>query len=84
MFFLDQSPQGPNGNAHPVTRVTDDAHHDVAEIKGDVIYYITQEGDIYTRRVNDREIDVYDVDGARSKEQGSVDRPAFGLPNHPF
>ena len=61
LYFMDQVPGAAHDGAHSVTRITDDAHRNVADIQGSVIY-MTGLGDVYTQ-VGDREIRVYDVNG---------------------
>lgn len=62
VYFIDQVPNGSKGDAGQVNRITDDLHHGVADIRGAVIY-VTGQGEVYTR-MNEREIDVYGVDGS--------------------
>jgi hypothetical protein len=62
VYFVDQVPDGSKDDSHHVNRVTDESHHDVADLKGTVVY-VTDRGEIYTR-VGDCEIHVYDITGS--------------------
>jgi len=62
VYFIDQVPGSATSDSPPVNRVTDEAHHGVAELRG-VVAYMTSMGEIYTR-VGDREIRVYEADGS--------------------
>jgi hypothetical protein len=62
VYFIDQVPAAAKDDSHQVNRITDESHHGIANIKGSVVY-VTGGGDVYTR-INQRELDVYDVNGA--------------------
>jgi len=62
VYFIDEVPGGSGRQALPVNRVTDESHRGIAEIQGTVVY-VTGRGEVYAR-VNDREIRVYEPDGA--------------------
>ncbi len=61
-YFIDQVPGGSSKDSPPVNRVTDESHHGVANIQGEVIY-MTEQGDVYAR-VGTCEVNVYDVEGS--------------------
>jgi hypothetical protein len=62
VYFVDQVPGGSGKDSAPVNRVTDQAHRNVADIQGAVLY-ITERGEVYTR-VGDCDIRVYGIDGS--------------------
>jgi len=62
VFYIDQVPGSETPQSPAVNRVTDEAHHGVAELRGTVVY-MTGQGEIYTR-VGEREIRVYEADGS--------------------
>ncbi len=62
VFFVDRVPDGSKQESVHVNRVTDENHHDVASIKGSILY-VTARGEIYTR-VGERQLNIYDVDGS--------------------
>ena len=62
VYFIDQVPNGSKEDSGQVNRVTDDLHHDIANIRGTVIY-VTGQGEVYTR-MGEREINVYEADGS--------------------
>jgi hypothetical protein len=63
VYFIDQVPDGSKEDSAHVNRVTDETHRGIADIQGTVTY-VTERGDVYAR-VNDRDINVYDVVGSQ-------------------